>query len=335
MSPRYSLAVRAALIMAVFAVAGWALDWSRLAGRINAEFLFGILAAQPFILASTAIQSWRHALLISDPPPPFRAAFCGFILATGLNNLLPARSGELVKASYLHAHYGIPVGVGLAAVTVERLLDILMLLLMAVASMTVITLDGRWAWIPALLIPFIALGMAIVPSRLGRLEEGLARWLGQRRWPVIAGVVLPMLRHARTHMSGRRLAGMALLTAAAWIVGAGFYAVFLGLAGDGFPTLTSCAMLVVVTAVGIAIPILPSGLVTFEGAAVLALTANGYDLNSAFALAIGLRLCMWCTILPLSMLILARRGTGLGSVMRMARGHGAQPATLVAREENS
>lgn len=315
-----SLVIRTTLITAVIVMVVRVIDWQRLLGQVHGGgFIIGILAAQPFILASMALQSWRHGLLIAKPPPPFLAVFAAFVLATGLNVILPARVGELIKASYMHARCGVPLGVGLGAVAVERLLDVLTLAVMGCVGALMLAVDRRWAWGLGLAIPVIVLGAALLFSRLGRIEGVAAAWLERRRWPVIAGIALPMLRHIGDHMSSRLLARVAALTALGWINCGIAYMVFIDRAGDGWPGFPTSLLLLVTTSVGGAIPILPGGIATFEGAAVLTLTTNGYDINAALILAVGLHLCLWATVLPIAMSVLAFQGTGLRSILAMTR----------------
>lgn len=330
--PRLSTAViRGLLIVVVTAAVARTVAWDRLGEQLHLGFVLGILAAQPLGWATAAVQSWRHALLITDPPPRFLPVFAAFLLASGLNHLMPARTGELVKASYLHAHLGIPLGVGVAAVMVERVLDVLLLAMMALAGMGLLALETRYAWVAGAMIVGILAGAALLMPRLGRAERTLDRWLERRQWPLIAAIVLPMLRHLDSHLSQRRLLAVTALTLGAWLLVGGLYAVFLDLAGDRPVTVANCALLVITTSVGIAIPILPGGLLTFEGAAVLTLTGAGYGFDAAVLLAIGLRLCIVVTIVPIAMMILAANGTGLGALWRMRQ---SGDAAVAAADQN-
>jgi uncharacterized protein (TIRG00374 family) len=83
------------------------------------------------------IERWRQ--LLAPDNPRLRWAQCaGPLLASfAANNVLPFRAGDLIRAFAFNARLGLTSGVVIATLFVERLLDLLMLLLLLGVALTV------------------------------------------------------------------------------------------------------------------------------------------------------------------------------------------------------
>jgi uncharacterized protein (TIRG00374 family) len=153
----------------------------------------------------------------------FRIAFRMTVIGFATNFLLPGgRVGEVLRPFLLARHERINAASAFATIVVERLLDIVVVLLFFAGAIAVSVVDvGDDVRIAA----YIAAGMAVAgfivlfvlaghPERLGRLTEKLGRWLPAR-------VAQPLARIVRTFAEGLAVlrSPSNLLMAGLWSVG--------------------------------------------------------------------------------------------------------------------
>ena len=149
--------------------------WQLLAG-VDARWL---LAGFAWYLLTNVLRSYRFAALMGIPGVlrPLRL-LPDMIALSFLNNVLPARSGELSFPYLMRRRHGIPVGDGLAFLLVARVFD-----LTAVSSLFVMfALREQSRLIPAARPAVMGAGLLLLPVLL--LLAGLP-WLGD--WGVRAG----------------------------------------------------------------------------------------------------------------------------------------------------
>lgn len=115
------------LTVACLAWALWGMDLGGAAAAFrafDARWLVAFAACSLVVLLSRAVRLW---LLIAT-----EARFVDVLLANQAGllaiNVVPFRMGELVRPYLLADRFGVPFGVGMAAVVLERLLDMLALL---------------------------------------------------------------------------------------------------------------------------------------------------------------------------------------------------------------
>lgn len=125
----------------------------------------------------------------------------------------PGKAGEAVRSLYLCDRHRVPYADSIAALFVERLLDVLAI---AVLASLIVLHELRW-W-P---LPVIALAAAAaLIACLGRpaLATGIERFANRRSGRIAAALqgVANLLRASRTLLLPRRLAGGLLLGLVAW-----------------------------------------------------------------------------------------------------------------------
>jgi uncharacterized protein (TIRG00374 family) len=240
-----------------------------------------------------------------------RALFVGYLF----NALLPLRAGEPARILALNRRGGAALAESTATVVVERMFDVLSLLLLLfvllpwlpaltwtgaaaalaaglvvvlVAVVVALALDGEriasWAVRVAARLP------GLTEERLaGPAEHALRGCAGLRRWRVAA-------------------AGFAWTTLSWLVVGVGYW-----LLAEAFDLdVPPAAGLLVVIAIGLAmvLPSTPAALGVFEGATVVALASYGVDESAALSYALVLHALSIVPFLVLSPFVLrAYRGT--------------------------
>jgi uncharacterized membrane protein YbhN (UPF0104 family) len=81
-------------------------------------------------LAVAAVSFFAYAVMalrltrMSAPPISFRSAFCATLAGFAINNVLPARAGEVAKALWLGRSNGVPFQKALGIVFMERFFDV-------------------------------------------------------------------------------------------------------------------------------------------------------------------------------------------------------------------
>ena len=81
-------------------------------------------------LLAHAARTWRLHALLGAPAIPFPSLFAINSIGFLAINVVPLRLGELVRPALLAERHSVPFGAAMAAIVLERLLDMLMLLVM-------------------------------------------------------------------------------------------------------------------------------------------------------------------------------------------------------------
>lgn len=117
----------------------WGLDVHEAAAALaNTRWSYLVPMAALYLLAH-AIRAFRLGLLLGQPVP-FKRLF--LIISVGFLaiNVIPLRLGELVRPYLLSEREGVPFGRAMAAIVLERLLDMSMLLVMLLGLTLVVEL---------------------------------------------------------------------------------------------------------------------------------------------------------------------------------------------------
>ena len=307
-----SLAARFGLAAACLGYALWGVDFSRL-WQVLAEFSpLAMLLYALAVLATTLIPGLRLRFLTENrigAATGLRACLLGL----AVNNVLPARLGEMAKAVYLRREASVSLGQALEMVFWERFFDLSALLCLGVA---VAALLGQGL----VLIPLLAIvggGWAfLVLLRLRpQAAHACLKWLPGERLRLFAGEMLGLLQ---ARLRADFLLGLAGLTALTW----GGYALTYGLGlclVAGFPVdATLVLTFFAVVTLGFALPAAPGGMGVFEASAVLALGWFGVDRERAFAVGLALHMLQYIPVTLAGLGVLAASGLSLTDLRRQA-----------------
>ena len=215
----------------------------------------------------------------------------------------PGKAGEAVRSFYLRG-VGVPWSPGLAALAVERVLDLTVILMLAALALRVFADQA----LPALLLVGLVAGLRVGVAR-PRLARGLlGRLLRGGRWGRLARGTTAILDDARLLLAPRRLLvglGMGLLAwgAEAW----GFYLLLQWL-GVAAPPGHAMGIYAVGMLSG-ALSFLPGGLGGAEAAMIALLVAGGAVFGTAvLATVICRAVTLWFAVV-----------LGIGAVLLMGR----------------
>lgn len=299
--------LKLALGLVLAALFGW-LTLRMVDGAALAQAAQGVdpvaLALAPAMLAlgyACRVQRWRRMLQAQAPGLGFARAGVAFVGSIAVNNLAPFRLGDVLRCFGFARWLGVAPGPVIASVLVERLLDIIALLLALALALWAFSLGGQALGLarggalalaglgllalallvrPALLAPLVAGGSALA-ARLGArdraaslltpLMETLTTLAGRREMPVLIGWTLPVWAfEGATYWAVARALPALPVPEAAWMA---------------MPAGTLATLL----------PSTPGHVGTFDYFAQLATVAAGNPLAEATAFVLIVHAVLWLT----------------------------------------
>lgn len=318
--PRVWLGLAVALAAVWVALRG--VDIRAVAGEFRRAH-WGVLigVSVPAYLAAVWLRAlrWRHLTDAIQPMPRaalFRAVAVGFMA----NNIFPLRIGELVRVGYLARETRSPAAAVLATVVLERVIDGLSVLAMALAAVAFAGSEAEVfrrgiAWLaPVALVPLAMLGW------LRAAPESALAFAGLFVRPAPARVsewVLHQLRGFAAGLGalrgGAHLAWIAIHSVGIWLVAstlpilAAIWAV--GSIDLGGPVRTLAAGWMTLAALGaaVALPSAPGFFGLYHSACRLALQQFGATAESALAVGTLAHAVFWFTLTGLGALVLRTR----------------------------
>jgi glycosyltransferase 2 family protein len=255
------------------------------------------------------------------------------VVGYAVNNVLPARLGELARAGMLAQTSGLPFVHSLSVTFLERILDGLSLLLLLVAAGAMLP---EIAWIGATLrVGAIVFGAAalcvlcavIAPSAILSLVSRAAQLLGARVHDLLVGAFSQLVAGVSYLRSAPSAASVAALSVLVWICEAGMFLALLpafGLAAD--PWLALAAMCI--TNLGILAPSTPGFIGPFHFFCMSTLAAVGVAEPVAFGYAVLVHLSFYVPITLWGVGIAFTYGISFGEMVsraKQARPLGAEP----------
>ncbi len=283
-----------------------------LSSHLNARLLVGMLAAQPFLFLGIAMMAMRFAVLASTPALPFFPTFKSMLLAIGLNALLPGRLSELLKVTYLRDNAGLSMTSGMAALFLERMIDVIVLGLLALASISLLVLDSTAPTIALMVVAVVMLGALPV------FEPQFAALARRLPWAALRSTAERFLSHLSGRVRDRLFYRAFVFGVAAWLLSWASVVIVVHLAGSIPIGLLGGLTVFVFTTFGSALPALPGGFGTYEAAAVIALKGFGYGFDEALALALAIHVSQLLGTLGVALLIVFTERIGLATLLRQA-----------------
>lgn len=249
---------------------------------MEANYWF-LLPVTGLIILSLIGRSIRWGTLLTSSPAPRKKEVFGALMVGYLaNNILPARAGDLVRAYALGNREGIAKSTVLATVVVERVAD-LMITLILLGSAFLITPLPDWSsdvGIFLALLSLAALGFLVALNLFGmRLVQAivrLLRFLPQSMLRRFEGIGEGFIRGVEPLRDVRRVIRFLALSSLIWLMEvtityltARAFSLPLGFAGALFVLL--------IIAIGMAIPSAPGFIGTYEFFGLSALLLLGIE----------------------------------------------------------
>lgn len=211
------------------------------------------------------VARWHELVKIAGLAPRFRYSWETYNVGTFLGMITPGKVGEFGRVGYLKNH-GVPVAVALAAVIVDRVFDVAVIAVLALAAAGIL-FGTQWFLACLAACSLGVLVAAFLAVRLRSANSGFA-WIA---------FLLTLIRRPFL------LAGVTALTAASWLVYCGWAVVLawsIGLA----PPAGALVSAVILAGIVALLPVAPSGLGTRDATLVVLLAPYGLAPAQAVAL---------------------------------------------------
>jgi glycosyltransferase 2 family protein len=294
------------------------LEWQEVTGAFRDADLSWIAAALvTFALGySCRIARWRAMLERENPLVRWSNCAGPFLAAIAANNTLPFRAGDVLRSFAFNSTLGVGTGVAAATVLVERLLDLLLLLVVFGCALVWFDLDAtRIAGAGGLVLLAMAAAILLAlckpqvlapfTSIIGKLVCRFSPRFG-RRFDDEANKGIATLRH----LSGRgMLVRLMAWSAIAWLAeGCMFWCCALAFPSIAVPAAAWLAL--PVGTIATLIPSTPGYVGTFDYFTARAMTESGNALAAATAFAVAVHAVLWIppTLVGGSYLLISRRG---------------------------
>lgn len=260
---------------------------------------------------------WTHAA--GAPVAAFPAFWNSAVIGLAFNQIYPLRAGEVIRIFALRKMASVPLGQAATSAVVDRLADVLVL---GVCAVAVVATHASLPYAEklaagTLLLAFGALAAIILFGKGDRIwRDWSSRWHGRlpeklagRIHRFYAGVV----QTAQQISSPMRLAKIIALTVIVFACDAVLFFSVIKSFGWNLPAIAPVTVLVFL-AVGTALPSAPGYAGVYQLACVLALALFGVAESSAVAYSIVVQLCALATIIPLGALAVAAHREELRAV---------------------
>ncbi len=304
--------------------------------QANIVLLFAL--SVPCYLLSTWVRAlrWRH---LTNPVSEFprESLFHAQALGFMVNNVLPLRVGEFVRSWYLARKQGVSATAVLGTVVIERVIDVVCVLLIAAASLTwagrggeSLLARGALLLLPVACVPVLGLvAIRVFPVQILSIGHFFARPL-----PAGAGATFERLLGSfseglQSLTLGSHLFWILFHSAVIWLVLstipilAGVLAFGLDLGTPGETLMVSWILLAAV-GVAVAIPSTPGFFGTYQLAFNSVLERFGVSPAEALAMGLLVWFVFWITLVALGLLVLRSQRTSLGELTLHA---GKDPAS--------
>ena len=331
---RVLLGVAVTLLCVWYAARG--IPFASVVDAIRAANFWGLLfLSAPFYVWSNYVRAlrWRH---LTNPiadlghPVLYRATAVGFMI----NNLLPLRLGELARSWMLHRETGVPLGSVIGTVALERVLDAVTVLCLALGALSMVERNsdlggvlqqGSMLLLPLALVPICLVAlMRVAPEFVIRVSLWVLRPLPLRYQQIIESALRSFSRGLAALSGGRHLFWIAWHSIVLWLVTAtapfllGFWAFRLDL-GSFWESLLSSWVLLGAVGVAVALPSAPGFIGPYQLAFKAVLIRFGVDPATALAMGIVVWFVFWLSMTLQGVVALRYSRVRLADLLRPRR----------------
>ncbi len=318
------------------------LDWGELWSLFSHARYAYLILALALLVAINLVRAYRWRLLLDSERTLslawlFRLVNIGYLL----NNTFPAKAGEVVRGILVGRRAKGGIGQGLSTVLMERILDMLTVVLMLLALIPFVALPP-WASAAGLTLGSIAvvavLGMLVLADYGDRGVDLLWRAIGRIPLigcPQVQSGLTDLVKGFSVLLDLRRAPGLVFSSGAIWIGYALFNYVLMAVFRMTDLPFHAAALVLVATGLGMAIPASPGGLGVFEWATVQALLVYDVSQSQAAGYALGLHVFTMLALIALGVIGLAQEGLSLGTARELADSRAAEPSVVSSGEPDA
>lgn len=238
-------------------------------------------------------------------------SFKSYTLSTALNNILPAKLGEVAKAVYLRSKIGIGMSESLTIVFWERFFDLNCLLFMGI--IVAILMGLKLILIPLAAVVLVLWGILAVakffPDFSGKC---INKFPNERMRQFLNNLLLEIKKGTSLRFS----IILVCYTALCWLAYAGFTILSLWFLTSFNLGLGQAFTVFFISSMGMALPSSPGALGVYEAAVVFALDIFGIPKESSLPLALVMHAIMWGAPTILGLVILGKSDLKIRSLIK-------------------
>jgi uncharacterized protein (TIRG00374 family) len=318
LSPRFWLGVVTSVLTLYLAVRD--VQWSEVAAALSGANAVFLLLALASAWLNTLGKALRWRLLFSPRHLRLAVKDCFFVLLIGqlANNLLPARSGDVLRALLMGTKRDVGRALALATVAVEKAMDGVMLLSLTALLSLCMPLPqwlGRSSFVISGLLAVLLVVAMITARHRENIVAAVTSWIERHPWLAFLRV-LPRLVEASRELGALRdshvQAELWAASVAVWGL-ATLTNMLVFAALDLHIDLLASALLVVVLMAGAILPTSPLQLGVFHYLCMITLSLFGVSQTVALSYALLLHLVVYLPIVVGGVL-----GIWLGSWLKEA-----------------
>jgi uncharacterized protein (TIRG00374 family) len=309
-----SLTIKLIVLASFIALAFWKMDISSMFGFLNVRIVLYIVLLQPLAFLCALALAKRYSVLLQNPEVEFRVVFKAIILSNGLNVILPARLSEVLKATYINEKTGYSVSKAFSAVVLERIGDVMILILLVLASIGTVLIQVNVLYISLLALFIVGALGALVVS-----EKAILRLADSIRFHFISRILKQFVTHAASSLRTRSFYLGQLFGVLSWMCSFILVVLLVFLIGSIKLGLSQIVILFTATTVGLLIPLLPGGIGTYEAAGIYVLQKFGYGFDEALVLSLVLHISQLVFFFVASLIIASSEHIGITTLIRKIR----------------
>jgi uncharacterized protein (TIRG00374 family) len=276
-------------------------------------------------LTGQLVRGVRCRLLVSASSPlPLLAATNVVVVGYGVNNILPARMGELARAGMLAQRAGISYIQGLTITLLERTLDALVMVLFFTAATRLLavppwmrsmsTAAGVMFLVGSLVVVGVVISPLLLPAVATRISRPLRGGLRERALRVAYDVTqaLASMRHSR------RSGAIIALSLLVWVLESGMFLALMP-AFRLAPSPAVALLAMSLTNLGILAPSSPGFVGPFHFFCMEALASQGVDRSTALSYAVLVHATFFVPITVWAVIVMSSWGVGVTRLITLVR----------------
>lgn len=327
------------IISLYLAFAGQKIDWGLVwAAMGNVDWLWIVATIIPYTL-TIAGKVFRHQVLFYPDKPPLDKLNNGLLISYLFNTALPARPGEVIRAYYIGETTGISMVRTLSTIFVEKVLDILTLVIMLACVLPFAPLPAELQGlvisltITMVLIFIVLVIFAAQPQLAHRLIGAVAKRLPEKIGTRIVGLVAQII-NGLTPLANIRLApALIFWSFFTWIMNAGTTLTVIMAFHLNVPIITAAILLTILFNLGLSIPT-PGGVGPFEyiTTTIMRNVFGVNDANLLTAFTVVLHIIGFGPLVVVGFIVMLREGLSWG---RLTQASASKPTTPPPMEKGA
>jgi len=298
----------------------------------KADLLVLLGLSVPAYLASVWVRAlrWRH---LTNPVAPLSRGLLGRGVAIGfmVNNLVPLRIGEVVRAWYVAREGAVSSSALFGTVVLERVLDVVAVLFVAIGALAFVGAgseessflsEGAILLLPAALVPLAVLFLLrLAPEWVIRVARWFLRPFPEKLGAWIEEMLRSFAKGLGALSGGSHLFWIGFHSVTIWVI-LSLLPMLAGLIAFDVDLGSTVRLLVVsyvvlgAVGVAVAIPSAPGFFGTYQLAFKTVLERFGVDSATALALGLVTWFVFWVTLTALGLVVMRVGGTSMADLTR-------------------